>query len=237
MRISIIIIFHILFYIPALCQYNGNDISIGIYGFYTTSASVFLNPNASDIVVRNGSFLIEDIWNPGVDIRFRVSEPLILGLNIEYIRITRSAPNLNVFLGGSVVTLIVDDGFKLIPVELSAYYLLPFSTEGFKFLMGGGLAYYNGEFIREIGETEVKNITKEAAFGIHVSISMDYVPINDVAIRFQMKFRDPQFTVSSQYEQQEIEYEGNVIILPEGSFNTKINLDGITFMLGTAFQF
>ena len=237
MRISIIIIFHILFYIPALCQYNGNDISIGIYGFYTTSASVFLNPNASDIVVRNGSFLIEDIWNPGVDIRFRVSEPLILGLNIEYIRITRSAPNLNVFLGGSVVTLIVDDGFKLIPVELSAYYLLPFSTEGFKFLMGGGLAYYNGEFIREIGETEVKNITKEAAFGIHVSISMDYVPINDVAIRFQMKFRDPQFTVSSQYEQQEIEYEGNVIILPEGSFNTKINLDGITFMLGAAFQF
>lgn len=237
MRISIIIIFHILFYIPALCQYNGNDISIGVYGFYTTSASVFLNPNASDIVVRNKSFLIEDIWNPGVDIRFRVSEPLILGLNIEYIRITRSAPNLNVFLGGSVVTLIVDDGFKLIPVELSAYYLLPFSTEGFKFLMGGGLAYYNGEFIREIGETEVKNITKEAAFGIHVSISMDYVPINDVAIRFQMKFRDPQFTVSSQYEQQEIEYEGNVIILPEGSFNTKINLDGITFMLGAAFQF
>ena len=237
MRISIIIIFHILFYIPALCQYNGNDISIGIYGFYTTSASVFLNPNASDIVVRNKSFLIEDIWNPGVDIRFSISEPLILGLNIEYIRITRSAPNLNVFLGGSVVTLIVDDGFKLIPVELSAYYLLPFSTEGFKFLMGGGLAYYNGEFIREIGETEVKNITKEAAFGIHVSISMDYVPINDVAIRFQMKFRDPQFTVSSQYEQQEIEYEGNVIILPEGSFNTKINLDGITFMLGAAFQF
>lgn len=237
MRISIIIIFHFLFYIPALCQYNGNDISIGVYGFYTTSASVFLNPNASDIVVRNKSFLIEDIWNPGVDIRFRVSEPLILGLNIEYIRITRSAPNLNVFLGGSVVTLIVDDGFKLIPVELSAYYLLPFSTEGFKFLMGGGLAYYNGEFIREIGETEVKNITKEAAFGIHVSISMDYVPINDVAIRFQMKFRDPQFTVSSQYEQQEIEYEGNVIILPEGSFNTKINLDGITFMLGAAFQF
>ncbi|MCH9028796.1 MAG: hypothetical protein IH819_04110 [Bacteroidetes bacterium] len=237
MRISIIIIFHFLFYIPALCQYNGNDISIGIYGFYTTSASVFLNPNASDIVVRNKSFLIEDIWNPGVDIRFRVSEPLILGLNIEYIRITRSAPNLNVFLGGSVVPLRVDDGFKLIPVELSAYYLLPFSTEGFKFLMGGGLAYYNGEFIREIGETEVKNITKEAAFGIHVSISMDYVPINDVAIRFQMKFRDPQFTVSSQYEQQEIEYEGNVIILPEGTFNTKINLDGITFMLGAAFQF
>lgn len=237
MRISIIIIFHFLFYIPAICQYNGNDISIGVYGFYTTSASVFLNPNASDIVVRNGSFLIEDIWNPGVDIRFRVSEPLILGLNIEYIRITRSAPNLNVFLGGSVVTLLVDDGFKLIPVELTAYYLLPFSTEGFKFLMGGGLAYYNGEFIREIGKAEVKNIKKEAAFGIHVSISMDYVPINYVALRFQMKFRDPQFTVSSQYEQQEIEYEGNVIILPEGSFNTKINMDGITFMLGAAFQF
>ena len=132
MRTSIIIIFNFLFYIPVLCQYNGNDISIGVYGFYTTSASVFLNPNASDIVVRNESFQIEDIWNPGADIRFRVSEPLILGLNIEYIRTTKSAPNLNVFLGGSVIPLRVDDGFKLIPVELSAYY---FAQNNKRFLM------------------------------------------------------------------------------------------------------
>ncbi len=188
-------------------------------------------------MLRNSSFDIEDIFNPGVDIRSRVSEPLILGLSVEYMNITETAPNLNVFLGGSIVTVDVEDGFKLIPVEFTAYYLLPFSTEGFKFLMGGGLGYYNGEFIRKVGEAEVTTVQKENAIGIHVSVSMDYLLINDVAVRFQMKFRDPQFTVTSQYNQTEVEYEGQIIILPEGSFDTKINVDGITFMLGAAYQF
>ena len=222
---------------PHFCQYNGKDFSLGAYGFYTTSASIFLNPNASDIVLRNSSFDIEDIFNPGVDIRFRVSEPLILGLSVEYMNITEKVPNLNVFLGGSIVTIDVEDGFKLIPIEFTAYYLLPFSTVGFKFLMGGGLGYYNGEFIRKIGDADLTSVQEENAIGIHVSVSMDYLPINNVAVRFQMKFRDPQFTVTSQYNQTEVEYQGHIIILPEESFDTKINVDGITFMLGAAFQF
>ncbi len=222
---------------PHFCQYNGKDFSLGAYGFYTTSASIFLNPNASDIVLRNSSFDIEDIFNPGVDIRFRVSEPLILGLSVEYMNITETVPNLNVFLGGSIVTIDVEDGFKLIPIEFTAYYLLPFSTVGFKFLMGGGLGYYNGEFIRKIGDADLTSVQEENAIGIHVSVSMDYLPINNVAVRFQMKFRDPQFTVTSQYNQTEVEYQGHIIILPEESFDTKINVDGITFMLGAAFQF
>jgi len=237
MSFRYILISLLLLQTSLLCQYNGNVFSVGIYGVYTTSASIFLNPNASDIVIRNQSFVIEDILNPGADIRIRISEPLILGLNVEYIDITESSPNLNAFVGGSVVRLNVEDGFRLIPIELTAYYLLPFSTEGWKFLMGGGVAYYNGEFIRKVGNTNVSNVQKEAEFGIHVSASLDYVPINLVAIRFQMKFRDPQFTVTSQYDQQEIEYQGHTITLPGDSFDTKINMDGITFMLGVAVQF
>jgi len=210
---------------PNFCQYNGKDFSIGAYGFYTSSASIFLHPNASDIVLRNSSFDIEDIFNPGVDIRFRVSEPLILGLSAEYMNITETAHNSIVILDGSVVK-IDENGFKLIPIEFTAYYLLPFSTEGFKFLMGGGLGYYIGEFIRKVSVSEVTSVQEESAIGIHVSVSMDYLPINNVAVRFQMKFRDPQFTVTSHYN-----------ILPEESFDTKINVDGITFMLGAAVQF
>jgi hypothetical protein len=237
MNRKLLFILLLLINFPNFPQYNGTDISIGVYGFYTTSASIFLNPNASDIVLRNSSFDVEDIFNPGVDIRFRVSEPLILALGVEYMNITETAPNLNVFLGRSIVTIDVEDGFQLIPIEFTAYYLLPFSTQGFKFLMGGGLGYYNGEFIRKIGDTEVTSVQEENAIGIHVSVSMDYIPIRNVAVRFQMKFRDPQFTVTSHYNQTEVEYEGNVIILPEESFDTKVNVDGITFILGAAVQF
>lgn len=222
---------------PNFCQYNGNDFSIGVYGFYTTSASIFLNPNASDIVLRNSSFDIEDIFNPGVDIRFRVSEPLILALSAEYMNVTETAPNYTVILNGSIVTIDVEDGFQLIPIEFTAYYLLPFSTVGFKFLMGGGLGYYIGDFIRKVGDAEVTSVQEETAIGIHVSVSMDYVPINNIAVRFQMKFRDPQFTVTNHFNQKEVKYEDDVIPLPEGSFDTKINVDGIIFMLGVAVQF
>ena len=236
MKAKYVVIFLLAFPSTLLCQYNGSFISIGVYGVYTTSASIFLNPNASDVVIRNQSFVIEDITNPGADIRIRISEPLILGLNVEIIEKTESGPNLSAFVGGSVVRINVEDGFKLVPVELTAYYLLPFSTEGWKFLMGGGIAYYNGEFIRKVGSTGVSNVQKEAEFGIHVSASLDYIPISFAVIRFQMKFRDPQFTVSSKYAQQEIEYQGHTVVLPGDSFDTKINLDGITFMLGLAVQ-
>jgi hypothetical protein len=237
MNRKFLLILLLLINFPNFCQYNGNDFSVGVYGFYTTSASIFLNPNASDIVLRNSPFVIEDIFNPGVDIRYRVSEPLTLALGVEYMNVTETAPNLNVFLGGSIVTIDVEDGFQLIPIEFTAYYLLPFSTEGFKFLMGGGLGYYIGDFIRKVGDAEVTSVQEDIAIGIHVSVSMDYVPINNVAVRFQMKFRDPQFTVTNHYNRTEVEYEGNIIILPEESFDTKINVDGITFMLGAAVQF
>ncbi len=236
MNVKYIILFLILSPANLLCQYNGSFFSIGVYGVYTTSASIFLNPNASDIVIRNQSFVIEDITNPAGDIRFRISEPLILGLNFEFIEITKPSPNLSAFVGGSVLRLNVEDGFQLIPIELTAYYLLPFSTESWKFLMGGGVAYYSGEFIRKVGDTSVSNVNKEAEFGIHVSASLDYIPNSFVIIRFQMKFRDPEFTVSSRYDKQEIEYQGHTVTLPEETFETKINMDGMTFMLGFAVQ-
>lgn len=237
MNLKLILSLFVLFNVASYGQYNGNNFSIGIYGLYTTSASLFLNPNAPDIVLRNESFVIKDILNPGIDIRYRVSDQVILGLNIGYMNVTETAPNLSGFLGNSIVAIKVDDGFVLIPVEITIHYLLPFSTESFKFLMGGGAGYYNGRFVRKIGTTQVSNVSKEAAFGIHVSVSMEYVIIENLLARFQMKFRDPDFTVSSRYDKQEIDYRGETLILPGEAFDTKINVDGIGFLLGLALQF
>jgi len=218
-------------------QYNGNNFSVGGYGLYTTSASIYLNPNAPDIVLRNASFVIEDILNPGIDIRYRLSEPVIIGLNIDYINVSEKAQNLSGFLGSRIVPIETEDGFILIPIELTAHYLLPFSTESFKFLMGGGAGYYQGEFTRKVSTTQVSNITKETAIGLHVSISMEYIIIENLIARIQMKFRDPEFTVSSKYNEQEVEYRGQTLTLPEDAFDTKINMDGIGFLLGLAIQF
>ncbi len=235
MRIKIFLI-TLLISINGLAQFN-KPFGISVNAVYNTSASVYLSPNSADVILRNNSFLIEHIFNPSFDIRYSLSESVIIGFNSEYIQSTATGPNLTVFLGNGTVTIDVEDGFKLIPLELSAYYLLPFSTEHFKFLMGGGAGYYIGYHIRKFGDADVSTEERKAAYGIHVSISMDYLIKDFLSVRSEMKFRDPQFTVKSRYNKKEVNYNGQIIRLVQDTFDSKINLDGVTFILGLVFHF
>lgn len=118
-------------------QTISRDFSISMGVDYTTSAQIFLNPNSSDIIIRNRSFELLDLFSPYIDIRYRLNESLMIGIGTEYVKRSEEAYNLNVIAGSQIVTLKVDDGVKFIPIELSVYYYLPFSTEHFNFTMGG----------------------------------------------------------------------------------------------------
>ena len=203
---------------------------------YTTSAEIFLTPNSSDPVVRNQSYTLEDIFSPSIDIRYRLSEYFILGLNVEYINKSAEAPNLTAFIGSQLILVNVEDGFRVLPIELTAHYSFPFSTESFKFLMGGGIGYYRGEFIRKFSDVDLSVVQRKIALGIHVSASLDYMLIDNVSFRFEMKFRDPQYEVRSKYTNTEVIYEGQTITLPSDAFETKVNLDGLTFVLGIVYH-
>jgi len=234
--IKLVLVLFIISLNSLQAQFNSYDIGLSANVVYTTSAEIFLNPNSSDPVVRNQSFTLEDVFNPSIDIRYRLSDDFILGLNIEYIKKTSGAPNLTAFIGNSVLVIEVEDGFSVIPVELTAHYFFPFSTEQFKFLMGGGIGYYRGEFIREFVDTDLSVEQRKFALGIHVSASMDYMVLDNLSLRFEMKFRDPQYEVKSKYTKTEVIYQGETISLPENSFNTKVNLDGLTFILGLVYH-
>jgi len=221
----------------SFAQFNGNKFSVGINVVYTTTARVYLNPNSSDITLQNQYFLLEDIFSPALDIRYRLTDPLIIGLNIERMRKTEVGPNLRVFSGSSVALIDVKDGFNLVPIELSLYYIMPFSTERFKFLMGGGGGYYFGEHIRKFREAEIENVERKAAYGIQVSVSMEYLLRPNIAIRTEMKFRDPQFSLKNKYTKETVEYQGATVHLSQEIFDSKINVDGVTFILGAAINF
>jgi outer membrane protein W len=216
----------------SLAQFAAGKLGIAVNAVYTTSAEIFLNPNSSNSEVRNNSFTLENIWNPGIDIRYKFTNEFILGLNIEYVNKTANALNLTAFIGNQVFVFEVEDGYSAVPIELTAHYFFPFSTEDFKFMMGGGLGYYIGEFVRKFQEVELEITQRKFALGLHVSASMDYIIIENLAARFEMKFRNPQFTVTSKYSKTEIMYEGNVIELPENAFETKVDIDGLTFVFG-----
>ena len=216
----------------SFAQSDSATIGIAVNAVYTTSAEVFLNPNSSNPEVRNNSTTFEDIWSPALDIRYRFSKEFLLGLNVEYISKTSIEPNLTAFIGNQVFIFEVEDGFKVVPIELTAYYHFPFSTKDFKFMMGGGLGYYLGEFVRKFQDVELEITQRKFALGLHVTASMDYMIISNIAARFEMKFRNPQYTVTSKYSKPQVTYQGNVIELPENAFDTKIDINGLTFILG-----
>lgn len=232
-----LILFACVFQLTSTAQYSGNRFNIALNGVYTTSAKVYLNPNSSDITLRNQFFPLEDIFNPSFDFRYRLTEPLIIGVNVEYITKTDVGPNLRVLYDNSIVTINIEEGFMLIPVELSIYYLIPFSTESFKFLMGGGIGYYFGEHIRRFGDAEVKSVERSSAYGIHVSVGMDYMLRENIGIRTEMKFRDPQFNLKNRYNKEIVNYGGGTIRLLQEYFDSKINVDGVTFVVGATFSF
>ena len=234
LKISLVILF---ISVPAFAQFNGNHFSVSVNAVYTTGAKIYLSPNSSDEILRNNSFPLTDIVNPSIDVRYRIYDDVIIGLGTEYMKHSQYGKNLTVFYGNNTETIEVEDGFTLIPIEFSVHYLMPFSTEKFKFLMGGGGAFYIGSHIRKFGDEDVSNIERKAAFGIQVSIGMDYLVKSNISIRTEMKFRDPQFTVKSKYNKHEVQYYGRTITLAQESFDSKINVDGVTFIAGISYQF
>jgi hypothetical protein len=221
----------------ASAQYADKNFGITFFGSYTTSAKLFLYPYSSDDILRNTSFPIEDIFNGGFDFRYRFSSRMIAGLSVEYIRGIATGRNLTVLSSGGTMTIEVEDGFSVAPVELNLYYLLPFSTETFKFMMGGGAGIYFGNHLRNFSDVSVTNSNRKFSYGIQVSVEMDYLISEFLAVRTGMKFRDPQFTLESKYNKRQADYQGIIITIPNEKFDSKVNIDGVTFSLGLVYLF
>ena len=232
-----LIIFILFFSASSIAQYNDNDFGLGLNFVYTTNARIFLNPNSPDPVERNSSFGLTDIINPGINLRYKLVENVLLDLNLEYMESTATGNNEKVITNTGLRYIQVKDGFKVIPLELSLYYLIPFSTEKFKFLMGGGVGYYYGSMIRKFGNAEVSNVERNSAYGIQVAVDVNYLLRENIAFKLEMKFRDPQFTVKSRYNQQQYDYNGTKVTVTRQEFDSKIDINGVTFVLGTIFYF
>ncbi|MCX6151772.1 MAG: hypothetical protein NTX22_14710 [Ignavibacteriales bacterium] len=217
-------------------QFSYELFNISLNGNYTTSAKIYLNPNSSDIDLKNRSNPVEDILSPSIDLRYAFTEEIYFGLEIEYLKKVGTQV-LTVLGTGGTKSISIEDGFKVIPIELSLYYLLPFSSEKFKFLIGGGAAYYYGSHIRKFGDEEISNVKRDFAYGIQVSATADYFVLNFLSIRTEMKFRDPEFEITSKYNKSTVNYKGETIRIYQEKFDSKINIDGVTFILGLAFHF
>jgi outer membrane protein W len=204
---------------------------------YTTSALIFLNPNSSDIVIRNQAFELTDLFSPVIDFRYSLNGDIILGLSSEYISHSAKGLNQTIIEGSQVRRIEVEDGVVFIPIELSIYYLMPFSSEEFLFTMGGGFGYYFAEHTRILGTTEIVNTDKNNSIGLLVSVGMEYLIIDNLGIRLDLKFRDPENKINYQYKDSTASYRGRELQIPQNTYKSKLNLNGISFIFGLAFHF
>jgi len=212
-------------------QYDGNKFAFSTSFSFNTTAKIFLSPDAPNVLDQNNFFGIEDIHSYSVELRYRLSEPIILGMSFEYMKASEKGRNLPSRL------FVVRDGYELYPLEFSAYYFLPFSTEDFKFYMGGGFGIYFGKRTREFGDIKFDDVDSDTGFGIHVNVGMDYLIFDNLSARGEVRFRDPDFKVVNKYSSDRVNYEGSFYNVTQENIASKINLDGITFRIGAAFHF
>ncbi|GJQ62405.1 MAG: hypothetical protein SCALA702_14580 [Melioribacteraceae bacterium] len=221
----------------AFAQYNGNEFGISASWSYTTSSKLFYFPNAEDPFLRNQSVSLEDINSIAFELKYRVSEAIITGLNIGYVDHSGYIKPVTAIGESGIVSLDASDGFNVIPVELTLYYFLPFSSDRFKFYMGGGAGFYIGNHTRSLGTLEVENIKRENAYGIHVMVGMDYMIFDFLSVKGEMKFRDPEFEVVNNYKNNTITYRGKEYFVSGNKYDAAVNIDGVMFTMGVAYHF
>ncbi|MCK5571862.1 MAG: outer membrane beta-barrel protein [Bacteroidetes bacterium] len=213
-----------------ICQDGG--LSIILKGNYTTSSEIFPNPNASDAFSRSQSFLVEGAFGYGVEVKYRIPRSMIaVGASVEYLEASFDRTVGIAFREG----VPVEDGYRVIPLEVTGYFIIPFSTRTFQVYIGGGVGMYIGGRTFRLAGVDAPTVDSRPGFGIHVVAGVGY-GINDwLSIVGEMKFRDLQFASTNDFPNSRIEYGGAVLNVNSEPFESKVHTDGIVFQLGAAF--
>lgn len=202
-----------------------------------SSSKIFPNPNSSDLIERNKSFEITNILSPTLEIKYGFNEEVSIGVSSEYASKMKKGNFVSALSGSQLVELESEDGFIFIPIELSVYQTLPFSTENFKFNIGGGLGYYIANLKRNFGDTKISTVESSPVFGIQVSAAVEYKILEYLGFYLQTKYRAPEIKVSSKYDKNTIEYKGKTITILQDTFDSKISVNGVVLVLGLTYNF
>lgn len=66
---------------------------------------------------------------------------------------------------------------------------------------------------------------------------MDYMVLDNISLRGEIRFRDPDFKVTNKYNDKTVIYEGTTYTVSATNLISRINVDGITFRIGAALHF
>ena len=159
------------------------------FGSFTTSSKLFPHSNDADESTRGQFLPLDDIFSIGVELRRDIEAVRVqVGLSIEYIR------KSDVIIAPlSSISIPIDEGFEVFPIELTGYFIIPFSGEHLQLFMGGGAGAYPGIRTYEYAGANAVAVDRTTGIGIHIVSGIEY-RLNDLfSLRSTLKFRDVQF--------------------------------------------
>jgi len=210
---------------------NERNFSLSLKGSFTTSTRFLYN------IDRPNSYSEERTLTSnlgyGMDVRWKILwDRFFLGFSVEKVG---GLDLVHVYYLQSEIPIPFEEGFELTAMELSGYYVVPISSERIRFYLGGGFGTYDGDRNFSIAKVRAATISSVSYFGIHVMTGIDYQLFTRVGLRFEIKFRDPHFDVTTKFDQTSADYQGTKIQLPLGEYVTKINLFGVNYAGGLVF--
>jgi hypothetical protein len=219
----------------ALTAYADNSVILLVKGSFTTNSRIFYNVNDPQAYspVTNVSY------NYGLGAELRIHtfwERWVLGLSIE--KISGSVQNSTIYdrPTGSVIVPSTE-GYEMLPVEVSAYYTVPISSNTFDFYLGGGFGYYVGKREYSINNVTARSGGTNSVLGIHVSTGIRWMFTSHLGFDMHLRFRDPQINATNTFDQASTVIDGVSVPLAQGPQYTQINLNGINYAAGLAIVF
>lgn len=231
MRRSIFSIAAVLTLIGQLpAQTQERLLSLAVRGTYTSTSKVFYNPDSPSSDLRGQYTGLDNIFGMGLELRLNIPRYSVgLSLDAEYL-LKLNQQNELVGFASPPRPLPVKDGFRVIPIELGAFVLIPLGTDKARLAMGGGVGAYVGRRYLTVAGIDALQQNESVSYGIHVETSFDYQIIPRLFARLDMRFRDPEFNTENYFVQYTTVYDGVSITLP--TERAKINLNGLNFGLG-----
>lgn len=214
-----------------------HNFSIALNGHLTTASRLFTNPNSTDAFLRSQYFALEDFPGYGLEIRYQFPETNIaVGLSGDYIQTTVSRSE-RISTSPSIPLIPVEDGYRVIPVELTGYFIIPVSSQSFGVFMGGGIGGYFGSRIFKRADADAPTTDVGHGFGIHVLGGLSYRFTEWFSLKAEMKFRDLQFQTTNKFSVPATIYKGTVVTLDREELHARVHTEGVVFQFGTVFHF
>jgi hypothetical protein len=203
-------------------------------GSLNTSGRLFPNPNAADPISRAQSFSYADFYGVGGEVQYHFSNSnIFLGLGAEYVK---NDGGRNIVASAQRVVP-VEDYYRVIPVEFTAYFRIPVTNGPFSIVMGGGGGVYFGDRHYAMAGVEAPTTSSQVGYGIHVLGGFAYRVNEWFSVSADIKFRDAQFQTTNAFPVPSVKYGDIFVNLPQRPFESSIHTDGMVIQVGLGVNF